>query len=83
MARDFGAAARRCSGVDAEIDLGPEGGAFVSLAGMERATAQRLVEAAHPGVSLFAGNAREHRRRNDRSETDTPWHYRDPFLAWT
>jgi lipoyl-dependent peroxiredoxin len=38
----------------AEIDLGPEGGAFslaarlyVSLPGMERATAQRLVEAAH------------------------------------
>jgi organic hydroperoxide reductase OsmC/OhrA len=36
--------------VDAEIDLGPEGGAFslaarlyVSLPGMERATAQRLV----------------------------------------
>jgi len=24
-ARDFGAAARRCSGVDAEIDLGPKG----------------------------------------------------------
>ena len=40
--------------VDAEIDLGPEGGAFslaarlyVSLPGMERATAQRLVEATH------------------------------------
>ena len=40
--------------VDAEIDLGPEGGAFslaaplyVSLPGMERATAQRLVETAH------------------------------------
>src|ERR1700730_4285312 len=40
--------------VDAEIDLGPEGGAFslaarlyVSLPGMERATAQGLVEAAH------------------------------------
>jgi organic hydroperoxide reductase OsmC/OhrA len=40
--------------VDAEIDLGPEGGAFslaarlyVSLPGMERAAAQRLVEAAH------------------------------------
>ena len=40
--------------VDAEIDLGPEAGAFslaarlyVSLPGMERATAQRLVEAAH------------------------------------
>jgi len=40
--------------VDAEIDLGPEGGAFslaarlyVRLPGMERATAQRLVEAAH------------------------------------
>ena len=40
--------------VDAEIDLGPEGGAlslaarlYVSLLGMERATAQRLVEAAH------------------------------------
>jgi len=47
MARDFGAAARRCFGVDAEIDLGPEGGAFVSLPGMERATAQRLVEATH------------------------------------
>jgi lipoyl-dependent peroxiredoxin len=47
VARDFGAAARRCSGVDAEIDLGPEGGAFVSLPGMERATAQRLVEATH------------------------------------
>jgi len=40
--------------VDAEIDLGPEGGAFsvaarlyVSLPGMERATAERLVEATH------------------------------------
>jgi Ohr subfamily peroxiredoxin len=40
--------------VDAEIDLGPDGGAFslaarlyVSLPGMERATAQRLIEAAH------------------------------------
>jgi lipoyl-dependent peroxiredoxin len=40
--------------VDAEIDRGPEGGAFslaarllVSLPGMERATARRLVEAAH------------------------------------
>jgi len=40
--------------VDAEIDLGPEGSAFslaarlfVSLPGMERATAQRLVEATH------------------------------------
>jgi lipoyl-dependent peroxiredoxin len=40
--------------VDAEIDLGPEEGAFslaarlyVSLPGMELATAQRLVEAAH------------------------------------
>ena len=58
--------------VDAEIDLGPEGGAFslaarlyVSLPGMVRATAQRLVEAGPPGVSLFASNAREHRRRND------------------
>ena len=40
--------------VDAEIDLGPEGGAFslaarlyVSLPGMDRATAERLVEVAH------------------------------------
>ena len=40
--------------VDAEIDLGPEGGAFslaarlyVSLPGMERATAERLIEATH------------------------------------
>jgi osmotically inducible protein OsmC len=40
--------------VDAEIDLGPDGGGFglaarlyVSLPGMERATAQRLVEATH------------------------------------
>jgi Ohr subfamily peroxiredoxin len=40
--------------VDAEIDLAPEGGGFslavrlyVSLPGMECATAQRLVEAAH------------------------------------
>ena len=40
--------------VDAEIDLGPEGDAFslaarlyVSLPGMERATAERLVEATH------------------------------------
>ena len=39
---------------DAEIDLGPEGGAFslaarlyVSLPGMERSTAQRLIEATH------------------------------------
>jgi lipoyl-dependent peroxiredoxin len=40
--------------VDAEIDLGPEGGAFslaarfyVSLPGMERETAERLIEATH------------------------------------
>jgi lipoyl-dependent peroxiredoxin len=40
--------------VDAEIDLGPEGGAFslaarlyVSLPGMERARAERLIEATH------------------------------------
>ena len=40
--------------VDAEIDLGPEGGAFsvaarlyVSLPGMERAAAQRLIGATH------------------------------------
>jgi lipoyl-dependent peroxiredoxin len=40
--------------VDAEIDLGPEGGAFslaarlyVSLPGMKRATAERLIEATH------------------------------------
>ena len=40
--------------VDAEIDLGPEGSAFslatrlyVSLPGMDRATAERLVEATH------------------------------------
>jgi lipoyl-dependent peroxiredoxin len=40
--------------VDTEIDLGPEGGAFsiaarlyVSLPGLERATAQRPVEATH------------------------------------
>jgi osmotically inducible protein OsmC len=40
--------------VDAEIDLGPDGGGFgvaarlyVSLPGMERATAQRLIEATH------------------------------------
>jgi osmotically inducible protein OsmC len=36
--------------VDAEIDLGPERGAahlYVSLPGIERATAERLVEAAH------------------------------------
>jgi osmotically inducible protein OsmC len=40
--------------VDAEVDLGPEGGAFslaarlyVSLPGMERATAQRLIDATH------------------------------------
>ena len=40
--------------VDAEIDLGPESGAFslaarlyVSLPGMDRATAERLVEVAH------------------------------------
>ena len=45
--------------VDAEIDLGPEGGAFslaarlyVSLPGMERATTQRLVEAAHQCVPI-------------------------------
>jgi osmotically inducible protein OsmC len=40
--------------VDAEVDLGPEGGAFsiaarlyVSLPGIERATGQRLIEATH------------------------------------
>jgi Ohr subfamily peroxiredoxin len=40
--------------VDAEIDLGPEGGAFsvaarlyVNLPGMDRATAERLIEATH------------------------------------
>jgi Ohr subfamily peroxiredoxin len=66
--------------VDAEIDLGPEGGAFslaarlyVSLPGMERATAQRLVEAGPPGVSLFASNAREHRRRNDSGLRPLRW----------
>lgn len=57
--------------VDAEIDLGAEGGAFslaarlyVSLPGMERATAAPC-RGGPPGVSLFASNAREHRRRND------------------
>jgi lipoyl-dependent peroxiredoxin len=40
--------------VDAEIDLGPEGGGFslaarlyVALPGMDRATAERLIEATH------------------------------------
>jgi len=57
--------------VDAEIDLGPEGGAFslaarlyVSLPRMERATAEHL-RGDPPGVFLFESNAREHRRRND------------------
>ena len=57
--------------VDAEIDLGPEGGAFslaarlyVSLPGMERATGAPC-RGGPPGMSLFASNAREHRRRND------------------
>src|SRR4249919_1908814 len=57
--------------VDAEIDLGPEGGAFslaarlyVSLPGMERDGAAPC-RGGPPGVSLFASNAREHRRRND------------------
>jgi len=52
--------------VDAEIDLGSDGGAFslatrlyVSLAGMERAMAQRLVEVAHqmcPHLRATYGN---------------------------
>ena len=53
-ARNIGITLPADHAVDAEIDLGPEGGAFslgarlyVSLPGMERATAQRLVEAAH------------------------------------
>jgi hypothetical protein len=56
--------------VDAEIDLGREGGAFrlaarlyVSLPGMDHATAPYRGDP--PGVSLFASNARQHRRRND------------------
>ena len=47
--------------VDAELDLGPDGGAFslaarlsVSLPGMERATAQRLIEATPPGSVLYS-----------------------------
>jgi len=56
----------------AEIDLGPEGGArfslaarlYVSLPGMEARDrpAQRPYRRNPPGVSLFASNAREHRR---------------------
>ena len=56
--------------VDAEIDLG-SGGPFnlaarlyVSLPGMERATAQRLVKAAHE-VCPYSRATREHRGRND------------------
>ena len=58
--------------VDAEIDLGPEGGGFslaarlyVSLPGMERDDGAAPYRGDPPGVSLFARNAREHRRRND------------------
>jgi len=53
-ARNIGITLPADHAVDAEIDLGPEGAAFslaarfyVSLPGMEWATAQRLVEAAH------------------------------------
>ena len=56
--------------VDAAIDLGPEGGAFslaarlyVSLPGMERATVQRLVEAAHE-VCPYSRATHRHRHRN-------------------
>src|SRR5437868_12673633 len=58
--------------VDAEIDLGPEGGGFslaarlyVSLAGdgSRDGTAPRRGDP--PGVSLLASDARQHRRRND------------------
>jgi len=50
----------------------PKGGAFslaarlyVSLPGMERADGAATCRGGPPGVSLFASNAREHRRRND------------------
>ena len=58
--------------VDAEIDLGPEGGAFQPRGSPLREPAgdgARDGAASYrgdpPSVSLFASNARKHRRRND------------------
>ena len=58
--------------VDAEIDLGPEGGAFslaarlyVSLPGMEPDDGAAPDRGRPPGLSLLARNARERRRRNE------------------
>ena len=54
VARDMKITLPADHAVDAEIDLGPDGGAFslaprlyVSLPGMEPATARRLIEATH------------------------------------
>jgi hypothetical protein len=59
--------------VDAEIDLSPEGGAFslaarlyVSLPGMERATAQRLVEAARSKLAPWLLTYRDPSRWRNR-----------------
>jgi len=59
--------------VDAKIDLGPEGGAFslaarpyVSLPGMERATAQRLVEAAQSKLAPWLLTYRDPSRWRNR-----------------
>ena len=58
--------------VDAEIDLGPEGGGFSLAARPLREPAGNgprdgatPCRGGPPGVSLFASNAREYRRRND------------------
>ena len=76
-AREFAARSMKITlpadqAVDTGIDPRREGAAFsfaarlyVSLPGMERATARRPHRGGPPSVSLFASDAREHRRRND------------------
>ena len=57
--------------VDAEIDLGPEGGAFSLGSALREPAGDGARDGAAPcrddppGVSLFASNARQHRHRND------------------
>jgi len=57
--------------VDAEIDLGPEGALSACGSPLRESTGDGARHGAAPlsrrppGVSLFASNARKHRRRND------------------
>ncbi len=57
--------------ISAEVDLNTSEGAYflrarlnVSLPGLEREVAQRLVKAAHRTCPLFQGDTRQHRRRD-------------------